>query len=37
MLNRIKLLEAEEAKIQRKITMTKKKAEEIVANREVNG
>jgi len=36
MLNRIKLLENEEHKIKRKISLTKKKAEEIMQVKEVN-
>jgi hypothetical protein len=36
MLNRIKLLEHEEDKIKRKISLTKKKASEIVQTKEYN-
>jgi len=36
MLNRINLLEAEDTKIQRKISQTKRKAEEIVSTKQVN-
>ena len=36
MLNRIKLLEQEEEKIRKKIDLTKKKANEIMTNKEVN-
>ena len=36
MLNRIKLLEAEESKIQRKISQTKRKAEDILSTKQFN-
>lgn len=36
MMNRIKLLEQEEEKIRKKIDLTKKKANEIMTNKEVN-
>jgi len=36
MLNRIKLLEQEEEKIKKKIDLTKKKANEIMTNKDIN-
>lgn len=36
MLNRIKMLESEEEKIKKKIEQTKKKATEIISNKEFN-